>query len=326
MAEISLRQALREALIEAMRADDSIFVIGEDVNRYGGSYGVTKDLADEFGDDRIRDAPISEAGLLGLATGAAMYGLRPVAELMTINFALLASDAIVNHASKVRSMFAGQASVPLVIRTVGGAGAQLAATHSQNLEAMFAHIPGLYVGTPATPYDAKGMLTTALHSHDPVLFIEHALLYGLKGEVPDQPYEIPLGQADVKRRGDDVTLIAYARMVHVALDVAERLAEQGVEAEVIDLRWLRPLDGETLIRSVKRTNRAVVIEEDWRSYGVGAEVAARIQEEAFDWLDAPVARVAAVEAPIPYARNLEQAALPDTDRVLAQLRELYVTA
>jgi pyruvate dehydrogenase E1 component beta subunit len=324
MAEMTYREALRRALIEAMEEDDRVFVLGEDVNQYGGPYGVTRDLGNMFGDRRVRDTPIAEMAIAGFATGAAMAGLRPIAELMTINFALIAADAIINHAAKVRSMFGGHAEAPVVIRTVGGAGAQLAATHSQNFEAMFAHIPGMYVAMPATPYDAKGLLRTAILVEDPVLFIEHAKLYNLRGEVPEERYTIPLGRADVKRPGKDVTLIAYSAMVHVALEVARQLADRGIEAEVVDLRSIRPLDTETIVRSVKKTNRAVVIEEDWRSFGVGAEVAARIQEEAFEWLDAPVHRVAAEEVPMPYARKLELAALPSTEKVLATLRAMKI--
>lgn len=324
MAEMTYREALRQALIEAMEEDERVFVMGEDVNLYGGSYGVTKDLAGMFGDRRVRDTPIAEMGIAGVATGAAMAGLRPVAELMTINFSLIAADAIINHAAKVRSMFAGQVGAPLVIRTVGGGGAQLAATHSQNFETLFAHIPGLYVVMPATPYDAKGLLRTAILVNDPVLFIEHAKLYNLRGEVPDEKYTIPLGKADIKRPGKDLTLISYSAMVHVALGVADKLAEQGVEAEVVDLRSMRPLDTETIVQSVKKTNRAVVVEEDWRSYGIGAEVAARVQEEAFEWLDAPVRRVASEEVPFPYAKKLEQAAMPGAEKVLDQLREMRI--
>lgn len=322
MAEMTYREALRQALIEAMEDDDSTFVMGEDVNKYGGSYGVTKDLADQFGDDRVRDTPIAELGIVGFATGAAMAGLRPVAELMTINFTLVAADAIINSAAKVRSMFAGQAEAPLVIRTVGGGGAQLAATHSQNLEAMYAHIPGLYVVMPATPYDCKGLLRSSVLVDDPVLFIEHAKLYNLRGEVPEDRYTIPIGRADVKREGNDLTLIAYSAMVHVALDVAAQLAEQGVDAEVVDLRSIRPLDTETIVQSVKKTNRAVVVEENWRSFGVGAEVAARVQEAAFEWLDAPVHRVSSEEVPFPYSRVLEQAAMPNAEKVMDELRRM----
>lgn len=324
MAEMTYREALRQAHIEAMSEDKDIFVMGEDVNLYGGSYGVTRGLAQMFGDDRVRDTPIAEMAIVGVATGAGMAGLRPIAELMTINFALVAADAIINHAAKIRSMFAGQAQAPIVIRTVGGGGAQLAATHSQNFEAMFSHIPGLYVCMPATPYDAKGLLRSAILVNDPVLFIEHAKLYNIRGEVPEEPYTIPIGRADVKREGKDITLLAYSAMVHLALNVAEKLAEQGVEAEVVDLRSIRPLDNETIVRSIKKTNRAVVIEEDWRSFGVGAEVASRVQEKAFEWLDAPVQRVASEEVPFPYAKNLEQAAMPSADKVIRQLREMKI--
>lgn len=324
MAEMTYREALRQALIEVMEEDENVFVMGEDVNLYGGSYGVTKELADMFGDRRVRDTPIAEAGIVGVATGAAMAGLRPVAELMTINFALVAADAIINSAAKLRSMFGGHSQAPMVIRTVGGAGAQLAATHSQNLEVMFAHVPGLYVVMPATPYDCKGLLRSAILVDDPVLFIEHAKLYNLRGEVPEEPYTIPIGRADVKREGKDVTLIAYSAMVHVALDAAEKLADQGVEAEVIDLRSIRPLDMETIVASVKKTNRAVTVEENWQSFGVGAEVATRVQQEAFEWLDAPVRRVASEDVPFAYSKVLEQAALPSADKVLEQLRDMRI--
>lgn len=324
MAEMTYREALRQALIETMEEDERVFVMGEDVNQYGGSYGVTKDLASMFGDRRVRDTPIAEMAIAGVATGAAMAGLRPVAELMTINFALIASDAIINHAAKVRSMFAGQAEAPVVIRTVGGAGAQLAATHSQNFESLFAHIPGMYVVMPAVPYDCKGLLRSAILVDDPVLFIEHAKLYNLHGDVPEKPYTIPIGRADVKRPGKDVTLIAYSAMVHVALDVADRLTDRGVEAEVVDLRSIRPLDTETIVRSVKKTNRAVVVEENWRSFGIGAEIVSRVQQEAFEWLDAPVHRVASEEVPFPYAKELEQAALPSAEKVLDTLRAMKI--
>jgi pyruvate dehydrogenase E1 component beta subunit len=245
-----------------------------------------------------------------------------VAELMTINFALLAADQIINHAAKIMHMFGGQMAVPLVIRTVGGAGAQLASTHSQNLEAMFAHVPGLKVVTPATPADAKGLLKSAIRDDDPVVFIEHALLYRVRGEVPEGEHLVPLGKAEVKREGKDVTVVAYSRMTLVALEAADRLTQEGIEAEVVDLRTLRPLDMATVLRSVRKTHRAVTVEEAWRSYGIGAEVASRIQEEAFDDLDAPIQRVAAVEVPMPYAKNLEQAAIPDAQRVLTAVKEV----
>jgi pyruvate dehydrogenase E1 component beta subunit len=293
---------------------------------YGGAYGVTSGLAKDFGEKRVFDAPIAEGVIAGAAVGAAMGGLRPVAELMTINFALLAADQIINHAAKVMHMFGSQMSVPLVIRAVGGGGAQLAATHSQSLEPMFAHVPGLKVATPATPADGKGLLKSAIRDDDPVVFIEHALLYRVRGEVPEGEHLVPLGKAEVKREGKDVTLVAYSRMTLVALEAADRLSQEGIEVEVVDLRTLRPLDMETVLASVRKTNRAVTVEEAWRSYGIGAEIASRIQEEAFDYLDAPIHRVSGIEVPLPYAKNLEQAAIPDAQRVMKAVKELLARA
>lgn len=324
MSMITYREALNQALREEMTQNERVFIFGEDVVEYGGAYGVTSGLVKEFGDKRVMDTPIAEMGIGGTAVGAAMGGLRPVAELMTINFALLASDAIINHAAKVLHMFGGQMSVPVVFRMVGGGGAQLASTHSQSLEVVFAHVPGLKVVTPATPADAKGLLKSAIQDDDPVLFIEHALLYRVRGEVPEGDHLTPLGKADVKRAGKDVTLVAYSRMALVALEAADRLSQEGIDAEVVDLRTLRPLDMETVLTSVKKTNRAVTVEEAWRSYGIGAEVASRIQEEAFDYLDAPIQRVAGVEVPLPYAKNLEQAAIPDAARVVQAVKHLFV--
>ena len=324
MQMITYREALHQALREEMTRDERVILFGEDVVAYGGAYGVTSGLAKDFGEKRVMDTPIAEMGIGGTAVGAAMGGLRPVAELMTINFALLASDALINHAAKVMHMFGGQMSVPAVFRAVGGGGAQLAATHSQSLEPMFAHVPGLKVVIPATPADAKGLLKSAIRDDDPVLFIEHALLYRVRGEVPEGEYLVPLGKAEVKREGRDVTLVAYSRMALVALEAADRLSEEGIEAEVVDLRTLRPLDMETVLTSVRKTNRAVTIEEAWRTYGIGAEVASRIQEEAFDYLDAPIHRVAGVEVPFPYAKNLEQAAIPDARRVVEEAKKLMV--
>lgn len=323
---MTVTEALRTALDERMAEDPRTFVMGEDVNKYGGAYAVTRDLPARYGDERVRDTPIAEGSILQMATGAAMAGLRPVAELMTVNFALLAADSIINHAAKVRNMFGGQANVPLVVRTVGG-GVQLASTHSQNFDTLFAHIPGLRVAAVATPFDAKGLLATALRLEDPTVVLEHQLLYRLKGEVPTGIYTLPVGRAHVEQEGQagGVTLIGYSRGLQIALEAAQRLEEEhGLKAEVINLRWLRPLDTETLVASVKKTNRAVVVEDDWLSYGVGAEVVARVQEAAFDWLDAPVLRVAAAEAPMPYAANLERAAWPSADKVLAALRDLKV--
>jgi pyruvate dehydrogenase E1 component beta subunit len=320
--EMTVTEGLNEAHDEWMEQTPEAFVMGEDVNHYGGAYAVTRGLPEKYGMERVRDTPIAEGGIAGVATGAAMAGLRPIVELMTINFALLASDAIINHAAKVRNMFGNQANVPLVIRTVGG-GVQLAATHSQNFDALFAHVPGLRVCAVGTALDAKGLLATALRLDDPTIVMEHQLMYRVKGEVPEGTFTLPVGKAHIEREGEagGLTLIGYSRGLQVALEAAEVLAaEHGIEAEVINLRWLRPLDVETLVESVKKTNRAMVVEEDWLSYGVGAEVAARLQEDAFDWLDAPVMRVAAREAPMPYAANLERAAWPSVERVIEALK------
>jgi len=316
MAVITIREALKQALREEMLRDERVFVMGEDIGAYGGAYAVTRGLLEEFGEDRIRDTPIAEGSIVGLAMGAAIGGQRPVAELMTINFSLLALDQIVNHAAKMHHMFGGQWSVPLVVRMACGWG-QLSATHSQTLEVMYAHIPGLKVTFAGTPYDAKGLLKSAIRDPDPVIFLEHTAIYGVKGEVPDGDYLVPLGKSDVKRKGKDVTLVTYGRMLQTTFEAAEALAKDGVDAEIIDLRTLRPLDMEPVYESVRKTNRAVVVTEEWRSFGVGAEVAARIGEECFDWLDAPVGRVGAEEVPLPYARNVEQEALPWAKDIIA---------
>ncbi|MFN8513352.1 MAG: alpha-ketoacid dehydrogenase subunit beta [Thermomicrobiales bacterium] len=323
MPEITYREAIRQALREEMTRDDSVYILGEDIGSYGGSYAVTRGFLDEWGPDRIIDTPIAEGGILGVATGAAMYGLRPIVEIMSINFSLLALDQICNHAAKLHYMFNGQMQVPLVIRTAAGWG-QLAATHSQTFEAMYAYIPGLKVAMPATPYDAKGMLLSAIRDNDPVMFIEHSLLYSSRGEVPEEDYTVPLGKSTVSREGDDLTIVSYSRSLILAQQAADKLAEQGISVEIIDLRSLRPLDLDPVLASVQKTNRALVVEEDWRSYGVGAEIAARIQEEAFDDLDAPVMRLGAVEVPLPYAKNLERLCYPtDQDIVDASLKLLY---
>ena len=287
----------------------------------GGTYAVTRGLYGEFGDKRILDTPIAEEAIVGTAVGAAMGGLRPVAELMTINFSLVAMDQIVNSMAKIHSMFGGQARVPLVIRTPAGWG-QLAATHSQSLEAWFAHLPGLTVVMPSTPYDAKGLLKTAIRSDNPVMFIEHARLYGVKGEVPDPEYTLPIGVSDVKRPGRDVTIVSYSRMLHVALGAAEELAKTGIECEVIDLRTLRPLDMAPVYASVEKTHRALIVEEDWTTCGMGAEIAARIGHDRFDSLDVPVERMGQVEVPMPYAKNLEELMFPDEKSVARQVMKM----
>jgi pyruvate dehydrogenase E1 component beta subunit len=304
-----------------MLRDDRVLIMGEEVGVWGGTYAVTRGLYGEFGAKRIRDMPIAEEAIVGAAVGAAMGGLRPVAELMTINFSLVAMDQIVSNAAKIHYMFGGQIRVPLVIRTPAGWG-QLAATHSQSFEAWFAHLPGLIVVMPGTPYDAKGLLKAAIRSDNPVMFIEHARLYGVKGEVPDEEYTLPIGVSDVKRPGRDVTIVSYSRMLHVALGAAEELAKVGIECEVIDLRTLRPLDMAPVYDSVKKTHRALIVEEDWTTCGMGAEIAARIGRYQFDALDAPVERMGQVDVPVPYAKNLEALMFPDEESVAEKVRDM----
>ncbi|MDX1615041.1 MAG: alpha-ketoacid dehydrogenase subunit beta [Candidatus Promineifilaceae bacterium] len=323
MARITMRQAITDALRDEMQRDDSVFIMGEEVGVWGGTYAVTRGFYDEFGERRVRDTPISEMVIGGAAAGAAMNGLRPVAEFMTINFAFLALDAIVNHAAKVHYMFGGQMRCPVVFRAPGGGGRQLGATHSHTPDVIFAHFPGLKVVAPGTPYDAKGLLKAAIRSDDPVLFIEHATLYQTRGEVPeDEDYTVPIGVSDIKREGSDVTIVAYSQGLQVALSAADQLAKDGIEAEVVDLRSLRPLDMGPVLESFRKTFKAVVVEEGYRSYGIGAEIAARIQEEGFDYLDAPIKRVAQKEVPLPYSRELEQSALINADRVIAAVKEI----
>ena len=323
MTEMTFRQALHDTLREELLRDENVFLIGEEIGVFEGSYKITAGLLKEFGPKRIVDTPISENGFVGLAVGAAMLGLRPVVEIMTINFIALAMDAIVNHAAKIYSMFGGQCAVPMVIRTPGGGGQQLSATHSQSLEVWFAYVPGLKVVAPSTPADARGMLRTAIRDNNPVIFLENLALYNTKGEVSDGDYAIPFGRAKVSKEGTDLTIISYSRMAVVALDVARRLEQENkLSVEVIDVCSLRPLDHETIINSVKKTNRAIIFEEDWRSYGVGAEIAAIIQEEAFDYLDAPIKRVASLEVPLPYSKKLEQAALTGAKQLLEAIDEL----
>jgi pyruvate dehydrogenase E1 component beta subunit len=328
MPVITFRQALTDTLREEMKRDDDVFLMGEEIGIFEGSYKVTAGLLKEFGSKRVMDTPIAEEGFVGAAIGAAMLGLRPVVEIMTINFIILAMDSIVNHAAKIHYMFGGQTPVPMVIRTPGGGGQQLPATHSQNLETWFAHVPGLKVVAPSTPYDAKGLLRASIRDNDPILFLENLALYNVKGEVPEAQadggdYVIPIGKAEVKKEGTDVTIISYSRMAAISLDVARRLEEEeGISCEVVDLRSLRPLDRETIINSVKKTNRAVILEEDWRSYGIGAELAATIQEDAFDYLDAPVLRVGSLEVPLPYSKPLELAALASADHLIEAIHRV----
>jgi pyruvate dehydrogenase E1 component beta subunit len=322
MPEITCREALNQAIREEMERDPAVFILGEDVGLYEGSFKVTRGLLARFGDKRVVDTPISEAGIVGMACGAAMTGLRPIAELMTVNFAIVAMDQIMNHVAVARYMFGGQCGVPLVIRAPGGAGHQLGSQHSHTLDALFMHCPGLRVIIPSIPADAKGLLKSAIRSDDPVMFLEHEGLYAVKGEVPDGEYTLPLGVADVKREGRDVTLLAVSRMVYVCLEAAEQLARDGIEAEVVDLRALNPLDMPTVLGSVRKTHRAVTVEESWLTGGWGGEIAARIMEQAFDDLDAPVLRVGGADVPMPYNKGLEKAAIPDAARVVARVREM----
>ena len=322
MTEITYRDAVGTALREALNEDPRAFVAGEDIGPYGGAYAVTKGFTDEFGPERVRDSPLAESVIIGAGVGAAMGGMRPIVEIMTINFTLLAMDQIVNHAAKMRYMSGGQLSVPLIIRTVTGGGASVAATHSQNFEGWYASVPGLKVVVPATPYDALGLFRSCREEEDPVLFVEHILLYSSKGKVPEAHYKIPLGVADVKRSGSDITIVAYSRMVTIALAAADRLAQEGIDAEVVDLRCLRPVDTEGVLESVRKTHRAMIVEEVWKTGGFGAEVASQIHEGAFDYLDSPVARVAGADVPMPYSWPLEEAAIPDGDAVVSVARSL----
>jgi pyruvate dehydrogenase E1 component beta subunit len=322
MARITIREAISQALWEEMERDPDVFIMGEEVGVWGGSYAVTRGFYDHFGPDRVKDTPISEATIIGSAIGAALTGLRPVAELMTINFAFSAFEHIVNQAAKLHYMFAGQMVLPLVIRTVSGGGRQLAATHSQTPDVIFAHFPGLKVVAPGTPEDAKGLLKSAIRSDDPVLFIESATLYQSKGEVPEGEYLVPIGKSKVQRPGKDVTIVTYSKMLETSMKAADKLAQEGIEAEIVDLRTLRPLDMEPVIASFKKTNRAVIVEEGWKSFGLGAEVATRIYEEAFDYLDAPIQRVAQKEVPLPYNRTMEQFALPQEQDVINAVKEV----
>jgi pyruvate dehydrogenase E1 component beta subunit len=322
MARITMREAISQALWEEMERDPKVFIMGEEVGVWGGTYAVTKGFFDHFGPERVRDTPIAEAGIVGAAIGASLTGIRPVAELMTINFAFVAMDHIVNEAAKLHYMFSGQMRLPLVIRTVSGGGRQLGATHSQTPDAIFAHFPGLKVVAPGTPADAKGLLKSAIRSDDPVLFIEHATLYQTRGEVPDGEFLVPIGKSIVQRPGKDVTIVTYSKMLEISLKAAEQLAQEGIDVEIVDLRTLRPLDIDPVIESFKKTNRAVIVEEGWKSFGIGSEISARIYEQAFDYVDAPIKRVAQQEVPLPYNRTLEQMALPQVADVIAAVKEV----
>ena len=323
MPVITYRDAVSSVLREALDEDERVFLMGEDIGPYGGAFAVTKGFTERYGKKRIKDSPLAESVIVGAGVGAALGGLRPVVELMTINFSLLAMDQIVNHAAKIRYMSGGQFSIPLIIRTVTGAGASVGATHSQSFEGWYASVPGLTVVTPSTPKDVIGLFRSCRELNDPVLFVEHILLYGTRGEAPDTgDYRVPIGKADVRRAGRDITLCGYSRMANVAEQAAAVLAEEGIDAEVIDLRTLRPLDSETLVASVKKTHRALMVEETTRIGGFAGELVSQIQEDAFDYLDAPVGRVAGAEVPMPYSYPLEMAAIPSVDAVVAATRKL----
>jgi pyruvate dehydrogenase E1 component beta subunit len=323
MAVITMRDALNDALSEELDRDQNVFLMGEEVAEYQGAYKVTRGLLEKFGAKRVIDTPITELGFAGLGVGAAMVGLRPIIEFMTFNFSILATDQIINSAAKMLYMSGGQFKIPIVFRGPGGSAYQVSSQHSQALESWYAYFPGLKVVMPSTPADAKGLLKSAIRDDDPVIFIEQERMYGMKGEVPDEPdFTIPLGVADVKRAGTDATIVARSLMVPTALKAAEELEKEGISCEVIDPRTIRPLDIETIIESVKKTNRVVVAEESHPFCGVGAEISAEIHERAFDYLDAPVKRVSGVDVPMPYAKNLEQLAIPGVAEIVAAVKEV----
>ena len=322
MRELTYREALREAMAEEMERDERVFLMGEEVGHYNGAYKVSEGLLDRFGERRVVDTPIAETGFAGVGIGAAMVGLRPIIEFMTWNFSLCAYDQLVNNAAKLRYMSGGQITLPIVFRGPGGAAHQLAAQHSQAVESLYAYVPGLKVVAPSTPADAKGLLKTAIRDENPVIFIEGEVLYGRKGEVREEEDRIPLGQGEVKRSGTDVTIVAWSKMVHTALDAARELAKEGIELEVIDPRTLRPLDDQMIFDSVKKTNRCIILEEGWPFAGLGAEIAYRIMKEGFDYLDAPVVRVTGEDVPMPYAKNLEHEVLPGVEKVVRAVQDV----
>jgi pyruvate dehydrogenase E1 component beta subunit len=325
--EVTIRDALREALREEMQRDESVFLLGEDIGRFwGGAFGVTKGLAEEFGDERVRDTPISENAIIGVAVGTAITGMRPVAEIMFGDLTALAVDQICNQAAKIRYMFGGQVSVPCVIRTPFGAGVNIASHHSQSLEAWFMHTPGLQVAVPSTPYDAKGLLKTAIRGNNPVFFVEHKLLYPIKGMIPNEDYTVPFGVADVKREGKDVTIVATLYMVHKALASAEQLNREGISVEVLDPRTLVPLDKTAIVKSVRKTGRLVIVSEDCKTAGVSAEIAGIVAEEALDYLDAPIKRVAEPDTPIPFSPPMEQFVIPNENSIVQAVRSIVSRA
>jgi len=316
------RVALREALAEEMERDDSVYLVGEDIGKFGGAYRVTEGLLDRFGAQRVVDAPIAEEVIVGSAIGSAMLGLRPVVEMMTINFSLIAYDQIVNNAAKIRYMFGGEAKVPMVIRMPGGAGHQLSAQHSHSFEVLYGLIPGLLVVAPTTPEDAKGMLKSAIRTDNPVMFLESMSLYNVRGMVPDGDYTTPIGKAAVRRKGSDITIVGVSRMAVLANEAAKQLEEEDIDAEVIDLRSIRPIDWPPIVESVQRTSRCLVVEEGWATYGVTAEIAAGVQERAFDYLDAPIRRLGGAQVPMPYSLPLEKASIPTSEDIKKLAREV----
>ncbi|MEQ9188164.1 MAG: pyruvate dehydrogenase complex E1 component subunit beta [Cryomorphaceae bacterium] len=321
MRTIQFREALREAMTEEMRRDERVFLMGEEVAEYNGAYKVSQGMLDEFGEKRIIDTPIAELGFAGIGVGAAMNGLRPIVEFMTWNFAILAADQIINSAAKMLQMSGGQYNVPIVFRGGNGQAGQLAATHSQSFEAFYAHVPGLKVITPSTPYDAKGLLKSAIRDDDPVVFLESEKMFGDKGEVPEGEYLIPIGKADIKRKGEDVTIVSFGKIMKVVLEAADELSKEGIHCEVIDLRTIRPLDVATIIESVKKTNRCVVVDESWPYASVSSEIAYRIQKDAFDYLDAPVSRATQTDTPFPFTPNLIENAIPTVGGVIRLVKE-----
>lgn len=322
MRDITFRQALAEAMSEEMRRDESVFLLGEEVAEYNGAYKASKGMLDEFGPKRVIDTPIAELGFTGIAVGAAMNGLRPIVEFMTWNFAILAADQIINSAAKMLQMSGGQFNVPIVFRGANAQAGQLAATHSQSFESMYAHIPGLKVITPSTPYDAKGLLKSAIRDNDPVVFMESERMYGDKGQVPDGEYVLPIGVADIRREGKDVTIVSFGKIIKTALQAAEELAKDGIEVEVIDLRTIRPMDIDTVIQSVKKTNRLIIVEESFPLVSIATEISYRVQRHAFDYLDAPIQRLTQSDTPLPFAKPLIEAAIPQVKNIIEAVKQV----
>jgi pyruvate/2-oxoglutarate/acetoin dehydrogenase E1 component len=326
LREITYREALNEAIAEEMAKDNNIIFLGEDIGLFGGAMAVSKGLYSKFGPERVIDTPISESVIIGAALGCALTGLRPIAEIMFIDFIGTCMDQVFNQVAKTRFMSGGNAKVPLVIRSQGGAGKSYAAQHSQSLESWFIHVPGIKVVMPSSPFDAKGLLKSAIRDDNPVLFIEHKLLYNEKGSIPEEEYTVPLGKAEIKRQGSDITLVSYSKMVNNTIEAANNLKFEGIDCEVIDLRTLSPMDTETIINSVKKTNRLIIVEEDCKTGGVGSEISAAITEKAFDYLDGPIERIAALDTPIPFNRSLEKIVIPQTDMIIQRIKEYFKNA